>query len=110
MGQNYDVDQCKVRVAEENRVKFEALKQQRLAEAKAKQTTSSQDQDSAVDAKQSSGQYQNIFAPSNLGQQIESDSGAEPQSETETKDAKQYQNIFAPTNLGQQVESSSDSD
>ncbi len=110
MGQNYDVDQCKVRVAEENRVKFEALKQQRLAEAKAKQATSSQDQDSAVDSKQSSGQYQNIFAPSNLGQQIESDSGAEPQSEAETKDAKQYQNIFAPTNLGQQVESSSDSD
>ena len=110
MGRNYDVDQCKVRVAEENRIKFEALKQQRLAEAKAKQSTSLQDQDSAVDAKQSSGQYQNIFAPSNLGQQIESDSGAEPQSETETKDAKQYQNIFAPTNLGQQVESSSDSD
>ena len=110
MGQNYDVDQCKVRVAEENRVKFEALKQQRLAEAKAKQLSSSQGQDSAVDSKQSSGQYQNIFAPSNLGQQIESDSGAEPQSETETKDAKQYQNIFAPTNLGQQVESSSDSD
>ena len=110
MGRNYDVDECKVRVTEENRVKFEALKQQRLAEAKAKQATSSQDQDSAVDSKQSSGQYQNIFAPSNLGQQIESDSGAEPQSEAETKDAKQYQNIFAPTNLGQQVESSSDSD
>ncbi|MBT4987674.1 MAG: ABC transporter permease [Proteobacteria bacterium] len=110
MGRNYDVDECKVRVTEENRVKFEALKQQRLAEAKAKQLSSSQGQDSAVDSKQSSGQYQNIFAPSNLGQQIESDSGAEPQSETEAKDAKQYQNIFAPTNLGQQVESSSDSD
>ena len=110
MGRNYDVDQCKVRVAEENRIKFEALKQQRLAEAKAKQSTSSQDQDSAVDAKQSSGQYQNIFAPSNLGQQIESDSGAEPQSEAETKDDKQYQSIFAPTNLGQQVESPSNSD
>jgi spermidine/putrescine transport system permease protein len=101
MGRNYDVDECKVRVTEENRVKFEALKQQRLAEAKAKQLSSSQGQDSAVDSKQSSGQYQNIFAPSNLGQQIESDSGAEPQSETEAKDAKQYQNIFAPTNLGQ---------
>ena len=110
MGRNYDVDQCKVRVAEENRIKFEALKQQRLAEAKAKQSTLSQDQDSAVDAKQSSGQYQNIFAPSNLGQQIESDSGAESQSEAETKDDKQYQSIFAPTNLGQQVESPSDSD
>jgi len=110
MARNYDVDQCKVRVAEENRIKFEALKQQRLAEAKAKQSTSSQDQDSAVDAKQSSGQYQNIFAPSNLGQQIESDSGAESQSEAETKDDKQYQSIFAPTNLGQQVESPSDSD
>ena len=54
--------------------------------------------------------FQNIFAPSNLGQQIGSEPDAEPQSETETKNDKQYQNIFAPTNLGQQVESSSDSD
>ena len=110
MGRNYDVDECKVRVAEENKIKFEALKQQRLAEAKAKQLNSSQGQDSAADSKQSSGQYQNIFAPSNLGQQIGSEPDAEPQSETETKNDKQYQNIFAPTNLGQQVESSSDSD
>lgn len=109
MARNYDVGECKVRVAEENRIRFEALKQQRLAEAKAKQATT-QGQSTAVEANQSSREYQNIFAPSNLGQQV--DSAAEPgqgSADSATGDAasgqSQYQNIFAPSNLGKQVES-----
>ncbi len=72
MARNYDVGECKVRVAEENRVRFEALKQQRLAEAKAKQAAAAGGQSTAVEANQAARQYQNIFAPSNLGQQVDS--------------------------------------
>ena len=50
--QGYDVDECKVRVAEENRVRFEALKQQKLAEAKAKREASGESAEAAVEANQ----------------------------------------------------------
>ena len=70
--QGYDVDECKVRVAEENRVRFEALKQQKLAEAKAKREASGESADAAVEANQAERQYQNSFAPTSLGQQVDS--------------------------------------
>ncbi|NBP95234.1 MAG: ABC transporter permease subunit, partial [Gammaproteobacteria bacterium] len=109
MARGYDVGECKVRVAEESRIRFEALKQQRIAEAKAKQATT-QGQSTAVEANQSSREYQNIFAPSNLGQQVDSAADAgqgsgDSASGNAASGQSQYQNIFAPSNLGQQVES-----
>jgi len=109
MARGYDVGECKVRVAEESRIRFEALKQQRIAEAKAKQATT-QGQSTAVEANQSSREYQNIFAPSNLGQQVDSaDDAGQGSGDSASGNAasgqSQYQNIFAPSNLGQQVES-----
>ena len=59
--QGYDVDECKVRVAEENRVRFEALKQQKLAEAKAKREASGESAEAAVEANQAGRQYQNTL-------------------------------------------------
>ena len=108
MARNYDVGECKVRVAEENRVRFEALKQQRLAEAKAKQAAAAGGQSTAVEANQAARQYQNIFAPSNLGQQVDSqteDQSARSNDASDASSSSQYQSIFAPSNLGQQVDS-----
>lgn len=108
--QGYDVDECKVRVAEENRVRFEALKQQKLAEAKAKREASGESAEAAVEANQVGRQYQNIFAPTNLGQQV--DSAVETETETgadaaveANQEGRQYQSIFDPGNLGKQVDS-----
>ena len=70
--QGYDVDECKVRVAEENRVRFEALKQKKLAEAKAKREASGESAEAAVEANQAGRQYQSIFDPGNLGKQVDS--------------------------------------
>ncbi len=108
MARNYDVGECKIRVAEENRVRFEALKQQRLAEAKAKQAAAAGGQSTAVEANQAARQYQNIFAPSNLGQQVDSQPENQNAGSNDASDASsssQYQSIFAPSNLGQQVDS-----
>ncbi len=111
--QGYDVDECKVRVAEENRVRFEALKQKKLAEAKAKREASGESAEAAVEANQAGRQYQNIFAPTNLGQQVDSaaetETGAEAAVEA-NQAGRQYQNIFAPTNLGQQVDSAAETE
>ena len=110
IARDYDVAQCKIEVTEENRKKFDALKQQRLAEAKAKREANRQDADVAVKTNQAGRQYQNIFAPTNLGNQIdstessESDSGATTAVET-NQAGRQYQSIFAPTNLDGQVDS-----
>ncbi len=97
-------------MTEENRKKFDALKQQRLAEAKAKREANRQDADVAVETNQAGRQYQNIFAPTNLGSQIDSTEPSESDSDAttavETNQAgRQYQNIFAPTNLDGQVDS-----
>ena len=97
MARGYDVGECKVRVAEESRIRFEALKQQRIAEAKAKQATT-QGQSTAVEANQSSREYQNIFAPSNLGQQVDSAADAgqgsgDSASGNAASGQSQYQNI-----------------
>ena len=106
--QGYDVDECKVRVAEENRVRFEALKQQKLAEAKAKREASGENAEAAVEANQAGRQYQNIFAPTNLGQQVDSaaetENGADAAVEA-NQEGRQYQSIFDPGNLGKQVDS-----
>ena len=72
LARGYDVEQCKVRVSEENRIHFEALKQQRLAEAKAKRDASGESASVAVEANQQGRQYQSIFDPGNLGKQVES--------------------------------------
>ena len=111
--QGYDVDECKVRVAEENRVRFEALKQQKLAEAKAKREASGESAEAAVEANQAGRQYQNIFAPTNLGQQV--DSAAETETSAEAaaeanQAGRQYQSIFDPGNLGKQVDSAAESE
>jgi hypothetical protein len=96
-------------VAEENRIKFEALKQKRLAEAKAKREASGQGgANTAVEANQQDRQYQNIFAPTNLGNQVDSADQATSSTEAAVganQQDRQYQNIFAPTNLGNQVDS-----
>jgi len=108
MARNYDVGECKIRVAEENRVRFEALKQKRLAEAKAKQAAAAGGQSTAVEANQAARQYQNIFAPSNLGQQVDSQTENQSAGSNDASGASsssQYQSIFAPSNLGQQVDS-----
>tara|TARA_B100000686_G_C15829276_1_gene497276 strand:- start:76 stop:480 length:405 start_codon:yes stop_codon:yes gene_type:complete len=109
----YDVDECKVRVAEENRIHFEALKQQRLAEAKAKREASGEDASAAVEANQTGRQYQSIFAPTNLGQQVDSDleteTGADAAVEA-NQQGRQYQGIFDPGNLGKQVDSAPEND
>ena len=111
--QGYDVDECKVRVAEENRVRFEALKQQKLAEAKAKREASGERAEAAVEANQAGRQYQNIFAPTNLGQQVDSaaetETGAEAAVEA-NQAGRQYQSIFDPGNLGKQVDSADESE
>ena len=111
--QGYDVDECKVRVAEESRVRFEALKQQKLAEAKAKREASGESAEAAVEANQAGRQYQNIFAPTNLGQQVEStaetETGAEAAVEA-NQAGRQYQGIFDPGNLGKQVDSAAESE
>lgn len=113
LARGYDVDQCKVRVSEENRIHFEALKQQRLAEAKAKRDASGESASVAVEANQAGRQYQGIFAPTNLGQQVgadtETETGAEATVET-NQQGRQYQGIFDPGNLGKQVDSASEND
>ena len=113
LARSYDVDQCKVRVSEENRIHFEALKQQRLAEAKAKREASGESASVAVEANQAGRQYQGIFAPTNLGQQV----GADTETETgagatveANQQGRQYQSIFDPGNLGKQVESAPEHD
>ena len=109
----YDVDQCKIRVSEENRIHFEALKQQRLAEAKAKREASGQSASVAVEVNQAGRQYQGIFAPTNLGQQVgtdtETETGAEGTEEA-NQQGRQYQSIFDPGNLGKQVDSAPEND
>ena len=113
LARSYDVDQCKVRVSEENRIHFEALKQQRLAEAKAKREASGESASVAVEANQAGRQYQSIFAPTNLGQQVgadtETETGAEGTEEA-NQQGRQYQSIFDPGNLGKQVESAPEHD
>ena len=113
LARGYDVDQCKVRVSEENRIHFEALKQQRLAEAKAKRDASGESASVAVEANQAGRQYQGIFAPTNLGQQVgadtETETGAEATVEA-NQQGRQYQGIFDPGNLGKQVDSASEND
>lgn len=113
LARGYDVDQCKVRVSEENRIHFEALKQQRLAEAKAKREASGESASVAVEANQAGRQYQGIFAPTNLGQQVgadtETETGAEATAEA-NQQGRQYQGIFDPGNLGKQVDSASEND
>lgn len=113
LARSYDVDQCKVRVSEENRIHFEALKQQRLAEAKAKRDASGESASVAVEANQAGRQYQGIFAPTNLGQQVgadtETETGAEATAEA-NQQGRQYQGIFDPGNLGKQVDSASEND
>ena len=113
LARGYDVDQCKVRVSEENRIHFEALKQQRLAEAKAKREASGESASVAVEANQAGRQYQGIFAPTNLGQQVgadtETETGAEVTVEA-NQQGRQYQGIFDPGNLGKQVDSASEND
>ena len=113
LARGYDVEQCKVRVSEENRIHFEALKQQRLAEAKAKREASGESASVAVEANQAGRQYQGIFAPTNLGQQVGADTetatGAEGTEEA-NQQGRQYQSIFDPGNLGKQVESAPEHD
>ena len=99
--------------AEENRVRFEALKQKKLAEAKAKREASGESAEAAVEANQAGRQYQNIFAPTNLGQQVDSaaetETGAEAAVEA-NQAGRQYQSIFDPGNLGKQVDSADESE
>ena len=113
LARGYDVDQCKIRVSEENRIHFEALKQQRLAEAKAKREASGESASVAVEANQAGRQYQGIFAPTNLGQQVgadtETETGAEATVEA-NQQGRQYQGIFDPGNLGKQVDSAPEND
>ena len=113
LARGYDVEQCKIRVSEENRIHFEALKQQRLAEAKAKREASGESASVAVEANQAGRQYQGIFAPTNLGQQVgadtETETGAEGTEEA-NQQGRQYQSIFDPGNLGKQVESAPEHD
>ena len=113
LARGYDVEQCKVRVSEENRIHFEALKQQRLAEAKAKREASGGGASVAVEANQAGRQYQGIFAPTKLGQQVGADTeteiGAEGTEEA-NQQGRQYQSIFDPGNLGKQVESAPEHD
>ncbi|MFL2563017.1 MAG: ABC transporter permease [Arenicellales bacterium] len=113
LARGYDVEQCKVRVSEESRIHFEALKQQRLAEAKAKREASGESASVAVEANQAGRQYQGIFAPTNLGQQVgadtETETGAEGTEEA-NQQGRQYQSIFDPGNLGKQVESAPEHD
>ena len=100
-------------MSEENRIHFEALKQQRLAEAKAKREASGESASVAVEANQAGRQYQGIFAPTNLGQQVgadtETETGAEATAEA-NQQGRQYQGIFDPGNLGKQVDSASEND
>ncbi len=117
MARAYDVDQCKVEVAHEKKKRSEALTRQRIAEARARreQEKSLEEGSDALKANQAGRQYQNIFAPTNLGQQVDSDSGDDDASGAEAaveanQAGRQYQNIFAPTNLGQQVDSASEND
>ena len=113
LARGYDVEQCKVRVSEANRIHFEALKQQRLAEAKAKREASGESASVAVEANQAGRQYQGIFAPTNLGQQVGADTetatGAEGTEEA-NQQGRHYQSIFDPGNLGKQVESAPEHD
>ena len=111
LARGYDVEQCKVRVSEENRIHFEALKQQRLAEAKAKREASGESASVAVEANQAGRQYQGIFAPTNLGQQVGADTETETEATVEAnQQGRQYQSIFDPGNLGKQVESAPEHD
>jgi len=104
MARGYDVQQCKIEVFEEKRKHQEELSKKRRAEMQKKldtqkSTSSSDPVESTKKAAPATNQYQNIFAPTNLEGQVESN-----ETEPETK-KNQYQNIFAPTNLEGQVKS-----
>ena len=83
------------------------------AEAKAKREASGESASVAVEANQAGRQYQNIFAPTNLGQQVgadtETETGAEATVEA-NQAGRQYQSIFDPGNLGKQVDSAPEND
>lgn len=104
MARGYDVQQCKIEVFEEKRKHQEELSKKRRAEMQKKlntqkSTSSSDPVESTKKAAPGTIQYGNIFAPTNLEGQVESN-------ETEPEIQKnQYQNIFAPTNLEGQVKS-----
>ena len=117
VARGYSTNECKIRVAEEKRARSEALSQQRIAEARAQRAKeqAAKSDSSALQANTEGRQYQNIFSPSNLAGQVDSDSESTTDSGTgaaveANKAGRQYQNIFTPSNLESQVDSTGSSD
>jgi spermidine/putrescine transport system permease protein len=107
MARGYNVQQCKIEAFAEKRKMQEELSKKRLAEMQKKlesQKAASATSSTTKAKKSAPGtdQYGSIFAPTNLGGQVESD---EKKMETPEPPKNQYQSIFAPTNLEAQVES-----
>ena len=107
MGRGYDVQQCKIEVSETKRKNQTELSEIRRAEMEKKlkaQKTEPASSSSVITKKTAPGtnEYGNIFAPTNLEGQVESN---EIEPETQKNSKNQYQNIFAPTNLEGQIKS-----
>jgi spermidine/putrescine transport system permease protein len=107
MARGYDVQQCKIEVSEAKRKHQAELSKIRRVEMEKKLEAQKTDtaSPSAVTIKKATpgtNQYGNIFAPTNLEGQVESE---ETNPVTKKNPENQHQNIFAPTNLEGQVES-----
>jgi len=107
MARGYDVQQCKIEVSETKRKHQAELSKIRMVEMEKKLEAQKTDtaSPSTVTTKKAAprtNQYGNIFAPTNLEGQVESE---ETNPVNKKNSENQYQNIFAPTNLEGQVES-----
>ncbi len=103
VAKGYNIEQCKVRVAEEKKEFYEErirLLNEKRAAALVKEA---EKQTESLPDGTPKKQYQSIFAPSNLQGQVDSDKQVKtPPNDTPKK---QYQSIFAPSNLEGQVNS-----
>ena len=108
------LDECKVAVKEEKRritqkriKERQTLEMFKQADPGLQSGTSGKPQEK-IQAKGTEG-YQNIFSPSNLEDQVDSDA-APADEEVEAKGTEGYKNIFDPKNLEDQVDSSKQKD
>ncbi|MFT5111264.1 MAG: spermidine/putrescine transport system permease protein [Parasphingorhabdus sp.] len=106
------VDECKIvlneRKAKETARKVKEFKNRQMFKNMAPSSQPATETDVVtqpeVQAKGTEG-YQNIFAPTNLEGQVDSETKADSNDSTEAKGTENYNSIFAPTNLKKQTES-----
>lgn len=104
------VDECKIAVKELKRIEterkvreFKAKRMFQSGKPEAESGTLESPPATPITDKPATGNYGNIFAPTNLEGQIDSET-----TEKEPKQGGGYNNIFAPSNLEGQVESDSE--